>query len=66
LKLSKKDAERQFQVNYLSGHTTGMDLCLRTAAQVGVCALKTFKLVFPERYDLLGLSDRLRLLESGL
>jgi hypothetical protein len=34
--------------------------------QVGVCGLKTFRYVFPERYDLIGLTEKLRELEKGL
>jgi len=64
LKLTKK--ERRIDVNYLTGHTSGMDLALKSVAQVGVCGLKIFRYAFPERYDLLGLTDRLRQLEADL
>ena len=66
LKLSKGEGERRLDVNYLSGYTTGMELCLTSTAQVGVFALKTFQHVFRERYDLLGLSARLTTLQTGL
>jgi hypothetical protein len=32
-------------------------LSLKTSVQVGLCTLKIFKLVFPERFDILGISD---------
>jgi hypothetical protein len=66
LTMSETDRERQLQVRYLTGHSSAMDLCLKTSAQVGVCVLKVFQYVFRERYDLLGLSDRLKVLEQGL
>ena len=44
----------------------GDDLCLKTAAQAGVCGLKVFEYVFPERYALLGLTDQIRNLQGEL
>lgn len=66
LKVSKDGAERHFHVNYLTGHTVGMELCLRRSAQSGVFALKVFQQIFPDRYDLIGLSERLGQLQQGL
>jgi hypothetical protein len=66
LKLTENEAHRRFDLNYLAGHTRGMDLCLKTAAQAGVCGLKVFEYVFPERYALLGLSAHIRKLQDGL
>lgn len=64
LKLTKNEAQRRFDLNYLTGHIRAMDLCLKTAAQAGVCGL--FEYVFPERYALLGLTDQIRNLQGGL
>jgi len=34
-----------------------MVFCLKSTVQVGICLLKIFRLVFPERFDILGISD---------
>ena len=49
----------EFEVAYLHGHGVPLDLALKTLSQVGVCSLRMFRLVFPERFDLLGLGQRL-------
>lgn len=57
----------RFDLNYLSdGSTPALVLCLKTNAQVGVCGLKIFRLVVPERFDILGISDELVRLAVGL
>jgi hypothetical protein len=66
LKLSETEADRLLHVNYLSGHTVAFQSCLKSTAQVGVLVLKVFQKVFPERYDLLGLSERLKELQQNL
>lgn len=66
LKLSKDEASRQIDLQYLTGHTPAMDICLSTAARVGVVVLRVFQHVFQQRYDLLGLSARLAELEQRL
>jgi hypothetical protein len=60
-----KDKKR-FQVQYLSGHSTEFDLCLRINAQVGVCSLLIFRLIYRERFDILGLSEHLLMLKREL
>jgi hypothetical protein len=41
----------------LNTETLQMIFCLKSMVQVGVCQLKIFRLVFPERFDILGISD---------
>jgi hypothetical protein len=63
----KKDSDSiRFELNYLTGRSPALALCLKTNAQVGVCSLLVFKLVFKERFDLLGISDNLQKLRRGL
>jgi len=67
LRLTWGEGAVRFDLNYLSDNSTpALALCLKTNAQVGVCALGTFRLVVPERFDLLGLSDELTRLNAGL
>lgn len=57
----------RFDVNYISDDSTpALALCLRTNAQVGVCNLRIFRLVIPERFTILGISDSLDVASRGL
>ena len=62
----KNDDSIKFELSYLTGKSPALALCLKTNAQVGVCSLLVFKLVFKERFDLLGISDILQKLRRGL
>jgi hypothetical protein len=66
VKLTQNEGERRIDMNYLTGHTSGMDLALKSAMRVGVCGLKIFRHEYPERYDLIGLTERLGELEQDL
>lgn len=67
LRLTDEGATIRFDLNYLSDDSTpALALCLKTTTQVGVCALRTFRLVIPERFNLLGLSDELTRVSAGL
>jgi hypothetical protein len=48
----------------LNNDPTMFVMALKTCAQVGICSLKIFKLVFPERFDLLGISDEIEKLSQ--
>lgn len=67
LRLTDERETVRFDLNYLSDNSTpALALCLKTTAQVGVCALRMFRLVIPERFDLLSISDALARLSAGL
>jgi hypothetical protein len=55
-----------FEVNYLIDDVPNVLMCLKTNAQVGVCTLDIFRCVFRERFDLIGLTERLSRLKQGL
>ena len=65
LKMIKDDKGIDLNISYLSDDSPASRLALRTTAQVGVCVLEIFRLVFKERYDLLGLTEVLVLLRRG-
>ena len=46
-----------FDLAQLNNDPMMLILALKTCAQVGICDLKIFRLVFRERFDLLGISD---------
>jgi len=57
----------RFDVNYLSDASTpALSLCLKTNTQVGVCSLRIFRLVIPERFTILGLANDLDAASRGL
>lgn len=56
----------ELKVVYLDEDSMPFRLALRTTAQVGVCVLGIFRLVFKERFDLLGLTLTLGSLKQGL
>jgi hypothetical protein len=67
LKHSQPSARtRRLDVSYLTGHNRAMDLCLKSTARVGACGLRVFAHIYPERYSLLGLTERLPAFEKGL
>jgi hypothetical protein len=49
-----------------AGDTLAQELALRSTAQVGVCAFRMFGRIFKQRYDLLGLWEKLRPIQNGL
>lgn len=57
LEQSHTEDRISFVLLQLDVNPSSMILGLKTIAQVGLCSLKTFRLVFPERFDLLGISD---------
>ncbi len=67
LRQTREEDVIRFDLAYLSDDSTpALALCQKTNAQVGVCSLRTFRLVLPERFDLLGLTDELGRLTAGL
>jgi hypothetical protein len=54
------------KVAYLSGDALGIQVSLKTAAQLGVCCLSIFRHVFEKRFELLGITQLLGKLERGL
>lgn len=67
LRQSNNTDSVRFDVNYLSDASTpALGLCLKTNAQIGVCGLRIFRLVIPERFTILGLPDELEEVSRGL
>ena len=67
LKIVEGEGKTEFRIAYLlRGDSPGSLLVLRKTAQGGVLALGVFGLVYPERFELIGLTDKIRLLKRGL
>jgi hypothetical protein len=55
-----KDAEQtEFLQIYLQGDGLQLDLALKTTGQVGIWALSIFQLIYPEKWELLGIKHDL-------
>lgn len=66
-KMEKGEGRIEFKVGYLvRGDSPASLLALKRAAQVGVSVLSVFRLVYRERFDILGLSDTIRRLKQAL
>lgn len=62
-----KNADRiEFKSNYLGTDSVALLAALKTTAQVGVCTLSLFRVVYPERFDIMGVTDLLRSVKAGL
>jgi len=64
LHITEGDDHIEIKSNYLTGDDPSLHLCLKTTAQIGVCVLDVFRLIFKERFDLLGLTEICGLLEA--
>ncbi len=61
-----EDGEVVLEMHYHSAEPLVIGAGVRTTAQTGLCALEAFRNVFPERFDLIGLSDEIAALREGL
>mgnify|MGYP007040052356 FL=1 len=48
------------------GNEPPLALCLKSCAQIGINALFVFQIIYKERFDILGLSDKLNVMKQGL
>ena len=66
MKQQSDESRITFQSAYMIGNEPALQLCLKSSAQIGTCALSIIRLVFRERFDLLGVSDELDKMKIGL
>ncbi len=67
LNMKRANGNILFEVRYLtSGEETAFGACFKTTAQVGVCGLDIFGIVFRERFQILGLTQDLDTLKKDL
>ncbi len=67
--LKKEDKENgaiKFNLQYMTDNPTAIRFCLKSAAQVGVCSLKILELIIPQRFQITGLSDKIKIISKGL
>ncbi|MXS82759.1 hypothetical protein [Nitrosomonas oligotropha] len=66
LQIYESDKQVEFKITYLEGNSIQLKLTLKTVAQVGVNVLSLFRAVYPERFNILGITDGLRHIKKGL
>lgn len=66
MKQQSDESKITFQSAYMIGNEDALQLCLRSCAQIGICALSIFRLVFREKFDILGISQNLDGIKRGL
>jgi hypothetical protein len=65
MKQQSDDSKITFQSAYMIGNEDALHLCLKSCAQIGICALSIFRLVFRERFDILGISQNLESMKKA-
>lgn len=66
LTIGERGKRNDYSQVYLHGDGIVLDHSLRSLAQVGICVLLIFQEIFPERFELLGVSYDLTKLRIGL
>jgi hypothetical protein len=67
LRIEEGEEEVRFELQYLmNAEDVAFGVCLKSTAQIGVCALDLARLVYRERFDILGLTDDLARSKRGL
>lgn len=61
-----EDKKRIMQALYMHGDDNQTQIALKTAAQVGVTAICIFRNVFKDRYDIIGVTDKLDIIKKKL
>lgn len=66
LQVNESADKIEFKCIYLDQDSVALRTALTTTAQIGVCALSLFRVIYPERFDIMGVTDLLRHLRVGL
>jgi len=66
IKMTRSESMIKFDSIYLMGNEPPLALCLKSCAQIGINALFVFQIIYKERFDILGLSDKLNMMKQGL
>ena len=66
IEVKKDDFASTYSLVYLTGHSKPLLLALTMSARVGICTLMIFQHIFKTRYNLLGLTEKIKQLQKGL
>jgi len=66
MKIKKEERRVYFTSEYLLEDKLARAVCVKTAAQTGVCSLYIFRLTLEARFNLLGVTDKLLRVRRGL
>lgn len=59
LRMDESKKKLDYKLSYLTDDLLLLKSAIKSTAQVGVCTLDTFSLIFKERFEILGVSDKL-------
>ena len=63
---TEQEKSVDFSQTWITGDCIAMRLCLKTTAEVGLCALHIFRHVFPTKFDILGITEKIRILRDPI
>ncbi len=66
VKFLSDEKERRIETQYMNCETDSFKFVLKRACQSGLCVLLMFKIIFRERFDILGISAEIERLKQGL
>ncbi len=66
LTMDRNGDQIKFMSKYLDPGSVAQTAALKSTAEVGECTLSLFQIVYPERFDLMGVSDLLSRAKNGL
>ncbi len=66
MQIIEEEGKKTIKQNYLAGGSEPQIHALKTGAQIGVCTLEIFRIIFRHRFDILGLTERVDALKQNL
>jgi hypothetical protein len=66
LKKTEEEGAIRFDLMYLTGNPLPIKLCLKSISRIGVACIKIAGLIIPERFKIMGLSDKIINAQRGL
>jgi len=66
MKQEKNRSKITFDSAYLIGNEPALQLVIKSSAQIGICSLLIFQIIYQKRFEILGLSDRINQLKQAL
>lgn len=66
LKESESNGNIHFKIDYLTDNKNFISFCCKSVAQVGLCSLHIFNLIWPQRLEIMGINDQIKRLDDRL
>lgn len=66
IQIIEEEGKKTIKQNYIAGGSDSQIHALKTGAQIGVCTLEIFRIIFRHRFDILGLTEKVDALKQNL